>query len=63
MLLPVLLGGRFKTYEPFISLIFQFLFFGSSPTADTESVDTAVQLYIPMHSFKELNLLPVLILH
>jgi hypothetical protein len=26
MLRPVLVGARFETYEPFISLIFQFVF-------------------------------------
>ena len=43
---PFSLGALFETYEPFISLIFQILFFGQWPTADTESVDMAVHLYI-----------------
>jgi hypothetical protein len=39
-----LLGARFETYEPFISLIFHF-FFGPRQTADTESTDTGARLY------------------
>ena len=45
------LGARFKTDEPFISLIFQFFFSGSgkpwiTETADTESADTVVRLSV-----------------
>jgi hypothetical protein len=44
------LGARFETYEPFISLIFQFFSDSSKPrtteTADTESADTGVRLYL-----------------
>ena len=32
---PFSLGARFKTYEPFISLIFPFFFFGPRPTSDS----------------------------
>jgi hypothetical protein len=47
---PFSLGARFETYEPFISLIFQFIFSGRgkpwiTETADTESVDTGARLY------------------
>jgi uncharacterized MAPEG superfamily protein len=41
---PLSFGARFETYEPFISLIFQF--FGLRQTADTESADPGAQLYI-----------------
>jgi hypothetical protein len=42
---PFSLGRRFETYEPFISLIFQF-FFGPWWTADTESADTGAHMYV-----------------
>jgi hypothetical protein len=47
---PFSLGASFESYEPFISLIFQFCFSGSSKpriteTAETESVDTGARLY------------------
>jgi hypothetical protein len=47
---PFSLGGRFETYETFISLIFQF-FSGrgearGTETTDNESVDTGAHLYI-----------------
>jgi hypothetical protein len=42
---PFSLGARFETYEPFISSIFQ-ISFGPRSTADTESEDTGVRLYI-----------------
>jgi hypothetical protein len=35
MLRPFSLGARYETYEPFISLILQFIF-GPRQTADTE---------------------------
>jgi hypothetical protein len=42
--------ARLETYEPFISLIFQFFSGRGKPwitkTADTESVDMGAQLYI-----------------
>jgi hypothetical protein len=46
---PFSLGGRFDTYEPFISLIFQVFFSGRgepriTETADTESVNTGARL-------------------
>jgi hypothetical protein len=41
---PFLLGTGFETYEPFISLIFQF-YFGQRITVDTESADTEAILY------------------
>jgi hypothetical protein len=48
---PFSLGARFETYEPFISLIFLFFFSGRrqpriTETADTESADTGVRLYL-----------------
>jgi hypothetical protein len=47
---PFSLGGRFETYEPFISLIFQFFSGRGEPqiteTVGTESVDTGAQLYL-----------------
>jgi hypothetical protein len=50
MLLPLLLGTRFLTYEPYISLIFHFFSGRGQPwiteTANTESADTAVHMYI-----------------
>jgi hypothetical protein len=47
------LGGHFKTYEPFISLIFQFFFSGRgelqiTETVDIELVDTGACLYLLM---------------
>jgi hypothetical protein len=47
---PFSLSGRFETYEPFISLIFQF-FSGRGEmriieTADTESADMGARLYL-----------------
>jgi hypothetical protein len=47
---PSSLGMRFETYEPFISLIFQF-FLGRSKlrmneTVDTESVNMGAQMYM-----------------
>jgi hypothetical protein len=41
---PFSLGARFENYEPFISLIFQFLS-GPRYIADTELVDTGARLY------------------
>jgi len=50
---PFSLGARFENYEPFISLIFQIFSGRGNPrlteTADTESADTAVRLYIFNH--------------
>jgi hypothetical protein len=47
---PFSLDGRFKTYKPFIHLIFQFSSGRGEPrtteTAGTESVDTGAQLYL-----------------
>jgi hypothetical protein len=50
---PLSFGGRFVTYEPFISLIFQLFFSGRgepriTETADTESVDTGARLYMQL---------------
>jgi hypothetical protein len=46
---PFSLDARFETYEPFISLIFQFFLWRVKPwiteTADTESADMGAQLY------------------
>jgi hypothetical protein len=46
---PFSLGARFETYEPFISLIFNFFSVSGEPreteTADNESVDTGAHLY------------------
>jgi uncharacterized OsmC-like protein len=44
---PFSLGGRFETYEPFISLIFKF-FFRLRQTADTESAHMGAKLYCPV---------------
>jgi hypothetical protein len=47
---PFSLGGRFETYEPFISLISKFL--GGprlTETADTKPADTGAQLYVCSH--------------
>jgi hypothetical protein len=41
---PVLLGGRFKTYELIITLIFQF-FLGHGKLRVTDSADTGALLY------------------
>jgi hypothetical protein len=55
---PFLLGAHFETYEPFISLIFQFFLSRSKPqiteTTDTESADTRARLYYtsPVTSIK-----------
>jgi hypothetical protein len=46
---PFSLGARFETYEPFIFLIFQI--FGPRQTADTESADTGVRLYMSFISY------------
>jgi hypothetical protein len=47
---PFSLGARFETYEPFVSLIFQFFSGRGKPwiteTAHTESVDTGARLYL-----------------
>jgi uncharacterized membrane protein SpoIIM required for sporulation len=43
---PFSLGMRLETYEPFVSLIFHF--FRPRQTADTESVDAKVILYMIM---------------
>jgi hypothetical protein len=44
------LGGSFETYEPIISLFFQYFLGRGEPriteTADTESVDTGARLYL-----------------
>jgi hypothetical protein len=40
------LGVRFETYEPLISLIFQFSFLGRSELWITETTDTGARLYI-----------------
>ena len=58
MLRPIRLGARFETYEPFISLIFQFFRGRGKPriteTAGTESVNMGVRLYISKDkSFKK----------
>jgi hypothetical protein len=49
---PCSLGARFETYEPFISLIFQFFSGCGKPriieTADTQSVDTGARLYLAL---------------
>jgi hypothetical protein len=42
---PFSLGAHFETYEPFSSLMFQFIF-ELQWTADTESVDTGARLYL-----------------
>jgi hypothetical protein len=48
---PFSLGARSETYEPFISLIFQFSFSGrgkprTTETAGTESVNMGARLYL-----------------
>jgi hypothetical protein len=47
---PFSLGARFETYEPFISLIFQFFSGGGKPriteNSNTEFADMVVHLYI-----------------
>jgi hypothetical protein len=49
---PFSLGARFETYEPFISLIFQFVSDRGKPriteTAGTEPVDTGARLYMEL---------------
>jgi hypothetical protein len=46
---PFSLGGSFEIYEPFISLIFQFISGRGEPrvteTANTKSVNTGARLY------------------
>jgi hypothetical protein len=48
-----LLGGRFDTYEPFISLIFNFFSSHCEPriieTTDTTLLDTGAHLYFNFH--------------
>jgi hypothetical protein len=47
---PFLLGARFETYEPFISLILKFFSGRGKPrineTVDTESADKGAHLYL-----------------
>jgi hypothetical protein len=45
MLRPVLLGACFKTYEPFISLIFQISFSGRGKPPISETAQMGVRLY------------------
>jgi hypothetical protein len=50
---PFSLGARFETYEPFISLIFNFVGGHVEPrineTADTESADRWARLYLVIY--------------
>jgi hypothetical protein len=55
---PFSLGGRFETYKPFISLIFQFFSGRGEPqiteTADSEPVDTGdtpIYVYIYIYIY------------
>ena len=43
---PFSLGAHFETYEPFISLFFQFFFSGRGKPLITESADMGVWLYL-----------------
>jgi hypothetical protein len=51
---PFSLGARFETYEPFISLIFQF-FSGRSKQRITETADMDVHLYNTNKQKREKN--------
>jgi hypothetical protein len=57
-----LLGSRFETYEPFISLVLPFFFWGGgfsklqvTETVDTGSADIGAHLYLQYKFFPEVK--------